>query len=393
MTTPQNEAAWLDAPRADLTVRTAPYTPPRPGEVVVRNRALAINPLDTIKQWTGDLMYRWLPTPAVLGEDVAGEVVEVGEGVTRFQVGDRVVGYAVGMEKHRRHQAEGGFQRYTVLRELLTAPIPDDMAYERAVVLPLAVSTAASALFQQDQLALAHPTRAVPPVRSADVADATVRQAAGTAGREAVVVWGGSTSVGSSAIQLASAAGYDVVTTASPLNHERALALGATDAVDYRSATAVDDVVAALRGRRLVGVLAVGTGSAEPAVAIAARTGAKRVALASPSVSFESLPRRSGPSLGFVRTMGALVGGNIALQVRARTRGIRAAFVWGSSLMGNEVGPMLWGSFLPAALADGSFVPSPEPLVVGTGLSSVQAGFDALRRGVSAQKVVVLLDD
>ncbi|MFZ7088812.1 zinc-binding alcohol dehydrogenase family protein [Curtobacterium sp. RRHDQ10] len=402
MTAPQNAAAWLDGPRADLTVRSAPYTHPGPGEIVVRNRAVAVNPLDTVKQWTGDLMYRWLPYPSVLGEDVAGEVVEVGEGVTRVRPGDRVIGYAVGMEKGRRHHAEGGFQRYTVLRAHLVAPIPDDMPYERAVVLPLAVSTAASALFQQDQLGLAHPTRSAPPVRS-DVRDtavphtadrgSAVRGAAGTAGREAVVVWGASTSVGSSAIQLASAAGYTVVTTASPQNHERALALGATAVVDYRSPSVVAEVVRALRGCRVVGVLAVGIGSAEPAIAIASSTHAPRVTLASPSVSFEALPRDGGMSLPFIRTVATLVGRNLAVQVRARSRRIRVRFVWGSTLMGNEVGPMLWERFLPRALADGSFVPSPEPLVVGRGLETVQVGFEALRRGVSAQKVVVLLDD
>lgn len=391
--TAANHAAWLDQPYADLVVREAPTPTPGVDEVLVRNRAVAVNPLDTMKQWTGSMMYRWLPSPTVLGEDVAGEVVAIGEGVTRFRVGDRVVGYAVGMERGRDHVGEGGFQELTVLRTMLTAPIPDGMSYERAVVLPLGVSTAASALFQQDQLGLAHPTRSVPPGRGDDVADATDRQVADPAGREAVVVWGGSTSVGSNAIQLAVAAGYDVVTTASPQNHERALALGATAAFDYRSPTVVADVVRALHGRRVAGVLAVGIGSGEPAVAVAAAVGAERVTLASPSVSFESLPRRRGPSLRFVRVIAELVGGNVALQVRARSRRIRVRFVWGSTLMGNEVGPMLWERFLPGALADGSFVPSPEPLVVGRGLASIQTGFDVLRRGVSAQKVVVLLDD
>ncbi len=71
---PTDTAAWLASSAADLTVGPAPRTAPRDGEVAIRVRAVAINPLDTMKQHMGDLMYRWLPHPAVLGEDVAGEV-------------------------------------------------------------------------------------------------------------------------------------------------------------------------------------------------------------------------------------------------------------------------------------------------------------------------------
>ena len=367
---PTNTAAWLTGRYADLTVTAAPYTAPGATDIVIRNRALAVNPLDTIKQSTGDFMYRWLPYPVVLGEDVAGEVVGVGSAVTRFRVGDRVLAYAVGMEKGRDHAAEGGFQHYTVAREQLAAPLPRDLSFEEAVVLPLGISTAASALFQRDQLGLRHPSAAAEPTG------------------QVVVVWGGSTSVGMNAIQLAAAAGYEVFTTASPHNHERMRRLGATLAVDYTSPTAVADMVAALRGRSVAGLLAVGTGSAEPCVRIAAATGAKRVAMASPSVSFASI---RGVNARFVRVMARLVAGNVALQARCLVHGIRARFVWGSSLMTNEVGPMLWSEYLPVALADGRYQAAPEAQIVGVGLDQVQPALDALRRGVSARKLVVSL--
>lgn len=60
--------------------------------------------------------------------------------------------------------------------------------------------------------------------------------------------------------------------------------------------------------------------------------------------------------------------------------------------MNNEVGPMLWEHYVPAALADGRHVPAPEPVVVGEGLAQVQTALDALRDGVSARKLVVCLD-
>ena len=79
------------------------------------------------------------------------------------------------------------------------------------------------------------------------------------------------------------------------------------------------------------------------------------------------------------------------LMVRSRLRGIQTRFVWGSSLMTNEVGPMLWNDFLPKALADKSYVTAPRAEVVGTGLASIQSALDAVREGASATKFVVLL--
>jgi NADPH:quinone reductase-like Zn-dependent oxidoreductase len=101
--------------------------------------------LDWIIQVAGNLTYRWLNYPAVLGSDVAGEV---GQAVTRFRVGDRVLGHAVGTGKDSNSAAEGAFQQYTVMLERMAAPIPGTMPFEDAAVLPLGVSTAACGLFQ-----------------------------------------------------------------------------------------------------------------------------------------------------------------------------------------------------------------------------------------------------
>ncbi len=54
--------------------------------------AIAINPLDWLLQ--GDALLPWLDYPAILGSDTAGEVAAVGPNVTRFKVGDRVIGQA-----------------------------------------------------------------------------------------------------------------------------------------------------------------------------------------------------------------------------------------------------------------------------------------------------------
>ena len=96
---PSNQAAWLSSKSArPLEVKSAPYTPPGANEIVVKNHAVAINPLDYLKQLAGNIMFSWIKYPFVMGSDLAGEVFELGEGVTRFHVGDRVVGHAVGMD-------------------------------------------------------------------------------------------------------------------------------------------------------------------------------------------------------------------------------------------------------------------------------------------------------
>jgi NADPH:quinone reductase-like Zn-dependent oxidoreductase len=366
---PTNTAAWIKARNAQLEVGPAPYTPPLDDQIVIRGRAVAVNPLDWIIQVAGSFAYRWLTYPTVLGSDVAGEVVEVGRAVTRFRVGDRVLGHAVGTDQDSNTAAEGTFQQYAVVLERLAAPIPDAMPYEDAAVLPLGVSTASCALFQPDQLGLRHPAAGAAPTG------------------ETLLVWGGSTSVGSNAVQLAVAAGYEVITTASPGNFAYVKSLGATQVFDYRSPTVVADLIEAVRHRTLAGAIAVGTTSADACTEIVGVSrGAKFVAIASTPVSFDQLG--DGRRL---RTLLRLMGSTVAQQVRARRRGVRTKFIFGTTLKANEVSTAVYRDFLPAALADGRYVAAPPPTVVGTGLGDLQKALDLQRAGVSAAKVVVTL--
>ena len=270
--TPTNTAAWFGGERGRLAVKPAPYTRPREGEIVVKNHAVSINPTDWMMPFIGKLIFPWIRYPFVLGEDLAGEVVEVGENVTRFRVGDRVLAHAAGTAKTRNRSAEGAFQAYTVVLAHMAAPIPDTLPFENAAVLPLALSTAACGLFQKDHLALQHP--------SADP----------TPTGQTLLVWGGSTSVGSNAIQLAVAAGYEVITTASPRNFDYVRRLGASRVFDYRSETIVQDVIKAFRGKTIAGSLAIGTGSTEACSEVVhACSGNKFVSTASTAVAFDKL--------------------------------------------------------------------------------------------------------
>lgn len=84
-----NKAAYLESAGQALVVREAPMPTPGPNEIIFQNHAVAINPLDWHMTEHGVFVKEW---PAIVGCDVAGIVHAVGEGVTRFKAGDRVVG-------------------------------------------------------------------------------------------------------------------------------------------------------------------------------------------------------------------------------------------------------------------------------------------------------------
>jgi NADPH:quinone reductase-like Zn-dependent oxidoreductase len=370
-----NIAAWLPAPRARFEVGPAPYTPPGPDEIVVKNRALAINPFDWILQLVGDFIYPWIGYPFILGADLAGEVVEVGSDVTRFKIGDRVLAYAVGAEKSRHRAAEGAFQSYTVVLAGLASPIPDTLSYEDAAVLPLGIATAACALFQADTLALAHPTLTPKP-----------------AGKT-VIVWGGSTSVGCNAIQLAAAAGYDVIATASPHNFALCERLGASQVFDYHDPNARAAIIAALRGKTIAGAFAIGKGAADACVDVVhGCAGEKIVAMANLPIFFDDMSPERNARLQFLRKVPGLLVANVALAIKCRLRGVRTKFIVASMLLNNDVGAAIFVDFLPRALAAQRYLIAPKPHVIGTGLATLQAGLDRQKTGVSASKVVVTLE-
>ena len=100
-TTARLTAAWLTAAEAHpLEVKSAPYTSPHENEIVIKNGAVAINPVNWMKQDDGGLPFSWIKFPFFLGTDCAREVVDVGRAVTHFKVGDRVVGHANGIDQN-----------------------------------------------------------------------------------------------------------------------------------------------------------------------------------------------------------------------------------------------------------------------------------------------------
>jgi len=348
----KHSALWLDSRRGSLRVGNAPVRTPGPGEVVVRARAVAVNPIDAMGGVARRIVLPWLRYPAILGSDVAGDIVAVGASVSGLKVGDRVVAYAVGVEKSSNDPAEGAFQSHVVVREHLCSPLPDTVSFVEAAVLPLAITTAAAGLFETDQLAFAVPSTGA-------------AEQAGT-----VLIFGGATSVGMNAIQLARRSGYAVVATASPRNVALLQRLGASVVVDYHDRDVVEQIIRQLHGRHLAGTLAVASGCLRHAITVNASStviGTKRIASAHPTPE--------------TRIRGAL----------ARRRGIHVSAIWGGTPKDTPVGPAIWNGFLPAALAEHRYQIAPTPLVTGHGLDAIPDALKRLRKGVSAEKIVVTL--
>ena len=367
---PVNTAAWLAAAKANpLEVRSAPYTSPGENQIVIKNGAVAINPIDWIKQEMGDVAISWIKYPFILGSDVAGEVMEVGSAVTRFKVGDRVVGHALGTAEKFNKSSQTAFQTYTVLLAHMASRIPITMPYENAAVLPLGLSTAACGLFQKDHLGLQYPSTSPKPTG------------------KTVLIWGGSTSVGSNAIQLAVAAGYEVITTASPRNFDYVKKLGASQVFDYNSNTVVDDVIYAFKGKTTAGALSICQGGAEACLDIVDKCeGNKFVSMASYPV------RHPRPKhFIFLSTVVYYVSWIIINWIKSRARNIGTKFIFASSLVDNGVGKAVYVDFLDKALTEGKYVAAPDPHVIGKGLEFIQTGFEFQKKGMSAKKVVVSL--
>jgi NADPH:quinone reductase-like Zn-dependent oxidoreductase len=178
-----------------LQVQERPDPPVGPGEVRIAVKAAGINFADTMAR-VG--LYPDAPKPpCVLGYEVAGEVETVGEGVSEFQVGDRVVGGT----------RFGGQAELVTVPEVQAFALPAGLSFEQGAAIPVNYGTAYAALILMGSL------------RKGD--RVLIHSAAG--------------GVGVSATQIARNAGAEIFGTASPSKHEAIRAQGVDHAIDYRS--------------------------------------------------------------------------------------------------------------------------------------------------------------
>lgn len=176
---------------------------PERGEVLVQVKASGVNPID-YKIREGLAPYAMPTLPAVIGTDMAGTVVAVGEDVQNFQIGDDVYGLAGGVRG-----LQGSLAQYMAVDARLIAHKPKNLTMREAAAVPLTFLTAWEGLVDNAKVQADH----------------------------RVLVQGGSGGVGSMAIQIAKAFGAKVWATGSAQNQELITSLGAQE-IDYNQFTA-----------------------------------------------------------------------------------------------------------------------------------------------------------
>ncbi|KAF2772221.1 oxidoreductase [Teratosphaeria nubilosa] len=349
-----NQAAWLIEPNSSsLEILGAEFpVNVQQNHVIIRVKALAINPIDAKIQATNILDWQPSSYPNLLGCDIAGEIYDVHENIAsdRFEEGDRVLACTAPVIDSREPK-EGGFQKFVSVRVDLVSKIPESMAFAEAATLPLAVATASQALYGMEYLYLPwpalHPT-SVPETE-----------------QKWVLIWGGSSSVGTAAVQLASASGLNVVATASEQHHDLVGALGATTVFDYQDPEIEDQILSILTRRNFAGVFdAVGTEDSKAHIKILLDALGGGVWASVAEVPWASLPKN-----------------------------VRGKQVLAQRILEEdpEVARRVFGEFSPSALKQGLLRPGLEVEVVGRGLEKVQEGIMVVAKGAGVRNVVVVM--
>jgi NADPH:quinone reductase len=181
----------LNGPQDMRLITGAPVPGPGEGEVLIRVTAAGVNFADLSKA-RGAFLDGPRP-PYLAGFEAAGEIVAVGEAVTRPQLGARVVGVG-----------NGAFAEYMVLPAAAAMPVPTGWTEQEALGLVVNWPTALAAL----------------------------KPLGGIAAGQTVLIHAGAGATGQAAVTMAKHYGATVIATASPGKHEAVLALGADHVLD-----------------------------------------------------------------------------------------------------------------------------------------------------------------
>ncbi|KAG4435640.1 hypothetical protein IFR05_008887 [Cadophora sp. M221] len=341
----ENRATILRVKGAKLDFETRPVPVPAAGDVLIRNHAIALNPVDWKRRDWGFAIASY---PTILGSDVSGVVEAVGTDVKLFKAGDRVFGFANGLVTGNLDNC--AFQTYTCVPDFTVGKIPDNMSFELAALLPMSLGTSGTALFHD--LGIPLPVSAEIPKESAG----------------SILIWGGASAVGSMAIQLARLAGYTVYSTSSPAHHAYLKELGAVAAFDYRSPAVVEDIVAAAKkaGQPItyaVDAIAEGETFGQTASVLAKSGGAgSKMAHLLPWPETKVVPEG-------VENINSMCD---------KCWGVR-----------KDMSISLFHETVPVALATGTIIPSPRLRIIEGGLDGLEDALVILSKRVSAQKLVV----
>jgi NADPH:quinone reductase-like Zn-dependent oxidoreductase len=351
-----------------IEVQTRSTPQPGPGELLIAVKSIALNSADVLMRQLGLFITSY---PAVTGFDISGLVLAAGDGVPTsataagtgpfFEPGvTRVAAYAAGAFKGCSPDY-GAFQERCLVPWQHAAPLPaDGISWNHAATLPVAVQVPLSAW---DAIGLPR----------------LGQTTAASSKREAMLVWGASSSVGTMGIQTArllrdetdSAFGA-VYAVSGKANHDYVSSLGADRVFDHKDPRVVEAIIAAAREDGLIiRHCFLAAGQLAPCqdvlkAFVGEDNGEKAKIASAPIVPADA----------------------------AVVDGVETIFVMPASDEGERLAQFeYWmGTFLRENLAKGAIMPSPEPKFVGKGVGAINAGLDLVVKGVSCMKLVVEID-
>lgn len=341
----QHLAAILASKAAGVLEVKHRQTPtPGPNDLLIEVKSIALNPIDYYQRDHGFPPLDHYPT--VLGSDIGGTVISAGSSVPSDapKPGTRVAAFAPcfftkGLPDY------GAFQTRVLVPAANVVPLPQGVTFNEASLLPMAAVTAWSGWYS---IGLPRDT------------------AYTAADKKGMLVWGGASSIGSAAVQIAKTMGFTVYVTASEKNHEYLKGLGASGVFDYKSEDVVEKIVKAAKADGVT--IQAGfdaTGQVRSCLDVLKEfkgDGTAKLATAVPPP--EDSPKEEGVEVKFV----AAPGGE-----EARTDHFH----------------FVLGVWLKEKLEKGEFVPAPRVQVVEGGLESINKGLDELKKGVSGVKLVL----
>ncbi|KAI9573297.1 chaperonin 10-like protein [Boletus coccyginus] len=206
-----SRALFLKEKFGAFEVGTKALPSPGPGDILVKEVAIGLNPIDWKIQAYGLFATDF---PAIIGNDASGEVVAVGEGVTQFKKDDRVF--------HQGNLSGGHYatyQEYALVPAEIVPKLPANITFDQAASLPVGVATTVIPLYSPSPVGVG--------------LKAPWDDGRGHYAGQPALILGGAGSVGQYAIQFAKFSGFSpIITTASPRNTDLLKSLGATHVID-----------------------------------------------------------------------------------------------------------------------------------------------------------------
>ncbi|KAJ9605400.1 hypothetical protein H2200_010057 [Cladophialophora chaetospira] len=338
-----HQAAVIAEKGQRLTLRSLETPKPGPRELLISVNAIALNPID---YYMRDMGYMLTTYPATIGSDIAGTIEATGSDIpssSPFRPGARILAFALTFT-HGGELAYGASQQKVIVPIETACPIPDSLSFVDAATMPMGVLTALSGF---TSIGLPASTTALYTPED----------------KRGLLIWGASSSIGMSTIQVAKALGFRIYATSSAKHHATLTALGAEKVFDYSSPTVVDEIVSSAKEAGVVLKTAYrANGDIQPILDVLVAFGGGNLASAvnldastpsHPSVVTKFVAAPQGPE--------------------AQARHLQFVLL----------------EWLAPRLEDGSYVAAPRARVLQGGLGALNEGLDVLKSGVSGEKLVV----